>query len=263
MFAEPVRGRVLLGATQRERWNALGNEHERRRFARSRAAVQDVVAEFLETSGLDLGATVIGSGAPHADLVLDARCPTCGGPHGPLTLAGTERTSRRSSRSLRSPRSAAPSVSLSASEEAIVVAVSDDARLGVDVDVLFSARRGVGSDDVAQRVRHVASVLGIDAGAERDVLQRWTRVEAVLKADGRGLRVDPREVSFMDDDHDHDDHDYDDHNHDYDDHNHGGAVPVTGLSRWRAIVRDDVDTVYHGSDLAVGPDRVGAVARFA
>ena len=132
-----------------------------------------------------------------------------------------------------------------------MVAVSDDARLGVDVDVLFSARRGVGSDDVAQRVRHVASVLGIDAGAERDVLQRWTRVEAVLKADGRGLRVDPREVSFMDDDHD------------YDDHNHGGAVPATGLSRWRAIVRDDVDTVYRGSDLAVGPDTVGAVARLA
>ncbi|MFM9878671.1 MAG: hypothetical protein ACKVOG_12615, partial [Rhodoglobus sp.] len=37
------------------------------------------------------------------------------------------------------------------------------------------------------------------AGASPDPLRHWTRIEAVLKADGRGLRVDPREVSVTND----------------------------------------------------------------
>ncbi|ONI63716.1 hypothetical protein ALI44B_03330 [Leifsonia sp. ALI-44-B] len=151
------------------------------------------------------------------------------------------------------------SVSLSTSEDIIVVAVSDDARLGVDVEVLFSARRLSGSGDVAQRVRDVADVLGVDAGDERDVLQRWVRVEAVLKADGRGLRVDPRDVRFVEEDAD--DHDNDrDENHN---HNDDSAGLTTGAPRWRAAVRDDADVVYRGMDLALASGVVGAVAHAA
>jgi len=173
------------------------------------------------------------------------------------------------------PVPSVPSVSLSTSEDVIVVAVSDDARLGVDIEVLFSARHGAGSGDALQRVRDVATVLGVDAGDERDVLQRWVRVEAVLKADGRGLRVDPREVYFVADDTDTDtdtdpdtdtdaDADADDHDHDHDRGDDDYSVdPTTGSPRWRAIVRDDPDIVYRGTDLALAPGLVGAVARVA
>lgn len=147
------------------------------------------------------------------------------------------------------------------------MAVSDDARLGVDIEVLFTARHGVGSGDALQRVRDVATVLGVDAGDECDVLQRWVRVEAVLKADGRGLRVDPREVYFVADDTDTDAHadadaDADDHDHDRGDDDYS-VGPTTSSPRWRAIVRDDPDIVYRGTDLALAPGLVGAVARVA
>ena len=275
MFSHRLARRVTLGETQRERWDALcvqnlcvqnlrgqdprvqnprglgasgdgprghdpgdggrPGDRERRRFALSRGLVQSAVAEFLGESG--------------PDLVLDARCPSCGGPHGPLVLGLSPSASSASS------APTVPSLSLSTSEDVIVVAVSDDARLGVDVEVLFSARRGVASGDVARRVRDVAAVLDMDAGNERDVLQRWVRVEAVLKADGRGLRVDPCDVSVIEEDADDQDHD---NHHDQDDD--GGAGPATGSRRWRATVRDDADVVYRGSDLALAPGIVGAVA---
>lgn len=44
--------------------------------------------------------------------------------------------------------------------------------------------------------------LGLDAeavAASPDAMRRWTRTEAVLKADGRGLRVDPAAVRWHDD----------------------------------------------------------------
>jgi len=232
--------------------------------------VQSAVAEFLGESDLRF--------------VVDARCPSCGGPHGALTLAlrGDAETDAEWNQIMAptpstgraplklgpsAPVPSVPSVSLSTSEDVIVVAVSDDARLGVDIEVLFNARHGVGSGDVLQRVRDVAAVLGVDAGDERDVLQRWVRVEAVLKADGRGLRVDPRDVYFVTDDTDTDaDADADDHDHDHD-HDRGdddySVDPTTGSPRWRAIVRDDPDIVYRGTDLALAPGLVGAVARVA
>lgn len=308
---------MILGETQRQRWDALGGQSagaqgpgakssaaqspggqspreqssgeqsaheqsarddgqrrddpERTRFLRSRALVQSAVAEFLGGSDLRF--------------VVDARCPSCGGPHGPLTLAlreGAETdaepdrlgartpSSGRASLALR-PSASVPSVSLSTSEDVIVVAVSDDARFGVDIEVLFSARHGVGSGDVLQRVRDVAAVLGVDTGDEREVLQRWVRVEAVLKADGRGLRVDPLDVYFVEDgagadaDADADDYrrnDADDRDRNHDDHD-VSVDPTTGSPRWRAIVRDDADVVYRGTDLALAPGLVGAVARVA
>jgi hypothetical protein len=299
VFSHRLARRVVLGETQRERWDALlglslgkrslgerslgwdalpgdglrGHEprgdgqpgdRELLRFARSRALIQSAVAEFIGESG--------------PDLVLDARCPSCYGPHGPLTLAvreggetGAERekvvapspSPGRRMLKFGSPYSAptVPSASLSTSEDVIVVAVSDDARLGVDVEVLFSARHGVGSGDVAQRVRDVADVLGVDANDERAVLQRWVRVEAVLKADGRGLRVDPRDVRFVEDDADGHDDDHDD-DHDHDD-NDDSACLTTGAPRWRATVRDDADFVYRGMDLALASGVVGAVAHAA
>ncbi|MCB0913005.1 MAG: hypothetical protein KDB60_15450, partial [Propionibacteriaceae bacterium] len=57
-------------------------------------------------------------------------------------------------------------------------------RLGVDVE-------RVSADPV--RSADLGRLLGVPPDA---ALQRWTGVEAVLKADGRGLRTDPGQVRF-------------------------------------------------------------------
>jgi 4'-phosphopantetheinyl transferase len=75
-------------------------------------------------------------------------------------------------------------VSLSHCASAVVAVASVEGRLGVDVEPL---------DGSAERAAAIASVAG--AGG----IRRWTSVEAVLKCDGRGLRVDPRGVEVTTD----------------------------------------------------------------
>jgi 4'-phosphopantetheinyl transferase len=87
-----------------------------------------------------------------------SRCPRCGGEHGRIRVSGAE---------------AAVSVSY-AGGWAVAVVAEGCARAGIDV---VEADAG-GLDRVLP---------GADARA-------WARVEAVLKADGRGLDVDPARV---------------------------------------------------------------------
>ncbi|PZQ91913.1 MAG: 4-phosphopantetheinyl transferase [Leifsonia xyli] len=96
---------------------------------------------------------------------LEARCPDCGGPHGRPVVTGSE---------LR--------VSLSRCAAGIVAVAVWGRDIGVDVE----ARA-----DEAGRLAAIREVAG--GGG----LAHWTRVEAVLKADGRGLRVDPRTVGIV------------------------------------------------------------------
>lgn len=58
--------------------------------------------------------------------------------------------------------------------------------LGIDVEL-----------DAADttRTRDLERLIG---SAPEPILRRWTRIEAVLKADGRGLLVDPGDVRFDD-----------------------------------------------------------------
>jgi 4'-phosphopantetheinyl transferase len=97
-------------------------------------------------------------------VALVARCPDCGGPHGRPELPD-------------SPLH----VSLSHGAGVVVAAASWDGPIGIDIE----------SPDVPpERLAAIEALTG-----EASVL-RWARVEAVLKADGRGLRVDPSRVSF-------------------------------------------------------------------
>jgi 4'-phosphopantetheinyl transferase len=107
------------------------------------------------------------TGVAPEDVPLAAVCPDCGGPHGRPVVAGS-----------------ALHVSLSHSAVAVVAAASWDGPVGVDVEPL---------EQSAAALAAVGSVAGEAS------LVRWTRVEAVLKADGRGLRVDPALVSFTGD----------------------------------------------------------------
>lgn len=75
--------------------------------------------------------------------------------------------------------------SVSYADGIVVAAVADTARthrLGVDVEL--DAADQARTDDLRR-------LLGASSEA---VLRRWTRVEAVLKADGRGLLIDPGAV---------------------------------------------------------------------
>jgi 4'-phosphopantetheinyl transferase len=91
---------------------------------------------------------------------LSATCPDCGGPHGQPRIPGL-------------------SVSLAHCATAIVAVAALEGSVGVDVEPLHGSR---------ERDAAIAEVAG--AGG----IRRWTSVEAVLKCDGRGLRVDPRSV---------------------------------------------------------------------
>lgn len=99
---------------------------------------------------------------PGADMV--SRCPACGGEHGRIRVRGGD-----------------AAVSVSYAGGWAVAAVST------------VAGRGIGVDAVPLGAIGLDRVLG-SAVSER----AWARVEAVLKADGRGLTVDPRRVEVHD-----------------------------------------------------------------
>jgi 4'-phosphopantetheinyl transferase len=96
-------------------------------------------------------------GADPADVTVRARCATCGGAHGRPVLGG--------SRALDGLHA-----SVAHAGALVVVAVSADGPIGVDAEP-----------------RDREAPLGT-------TLAEWVRIEAVLKADGRGLAVDPSRV---------------------------------------------------------------------
>lgn len=134
----------------------------RARFLSGRAALLLAAAGFAEVDP--------------ASLAIEARCPDCGRSHGRPTVTGAPRPVH---------------VSLThAGGRAYAVAAAVPIGLDVEpVDVPEARREAVASAllDVAPPPDGV------------DPLAHWTRIEAVLKADGRGLRVDPRDVVFAGD----------------------------------------------------------------
>jgi 4'-phosphopantetheinyl transferase len=96
-------------------------------------------------------------GADPADVTVRARCATCGGAHGRPVLGG--------SRALDGLHA-----SVAHAGDVVVVAISADGPIGVDAE---------------PRDREAPPGM---------TLAGWVRIEAVLKADGRGLAVDPARV---------------------------------------------------------------------
>lgn len=99
-----------------------------------------------------------------ANAFIDATCPDCGLAHGRPRLTGQ----------------AGPRLALSHAA-GLAFAVAADGPVGIDAEPL---------DADPQQVAAAASL----APGPGHPLLRWTAIEATLKADGRGLRVDPSAV---------------------------------------------------------------------
>ena len=97
-------------------------------------------------------------------------CPRCGGAHGPVVVA-------------HAPFVASVTYA-GGYAVAAVAATTDAAALGIDAEPEHDARRDT------------AGMNGVLGGGEATV-REWVRVEAALKADGRGLRVDPATVAVV------------------------------------------------------------------
>jgi phosphopantetheinyl transferase len=100
-----------------------------------------------------------------AGITVDAACPDCGAAHGRPRALGAAR----------------PLFLALAHGGGAAYAVAARAPVGVDAEPLFTpAERRAAVDELAP--------------GRGDALRRWTAIEAVLKADGRGLRVPPDAV---------------------------------------------------------------------
>lgn len=109
------------------------------------------------------------AGVDAHDVRIAQRCPDCGGPHGRPVV-------------MEPPVARRIGVSLAHAADAHVAAAVADARIGVDAEARATA---------PDREAAVRALLEHDGP---DALRQWTRIEAVLKADGRGLRVEPSTV---------------------------------------------------------------------
>lgn len=96
-------------------------------------------------------------------------CAHCGGPHGGVVI---------------SPGTAVGSLSYTAST-VVVAAASSTLAVQLGVDIVRTHRDPARDQDLAHLLNVAPSL----------ALRRWAEVEAVLKAAGQGLRLDPRTVA--------------------------------------------------------------------
>ena len=107
-------------------------------------------------------------------------CARCGGDHGRPILV---RCGERGTDGI--------DLSLSRAGRSVAIAVSFAGPVGIDIESVAAASRS-GFDDVAFGRAELDRLATDGSPALRTVM--WTAKEAVLKATGHGLRVDPREI---------------------------------------------------------------------
>ena len=156
----------LLDADERQRHRDLRDSADRGRYLVAHALLRLVVGAMLRVDG--------------RTLAFRATCRQCGGPHGKPELSWPAAPLR---------------LSISHSGDWCVVAVARAVEVGVDVEqialrgselpvrALSSTERAI-VDDIAPTDRTAAFI------------RYWTRKEALLKATGDGLAVDPARITL-------------------------------------------------------------------
>ncbi|MBW3578797.1 MAG: 4'-phosphopantetheinyl transferase superfamily protein [Actinobacteria bacterium] len=155
--------RELLSADERTRMMRYRRQEDRSRFLTGRVLLRVVVGGYL--------------GVPPASVGLDATCRHCGGPHGkPRLLTPASR--------LR--------FSLSHSGDLVALAVTAGVSVGIDVEKIgaLPPDPALVAAALAESERLVLDSLP-EAEQVRAFTTYWTRKEAVLKADGKGLTAGP------------------------------------------------------------------------
>ena len=182
---------ALLDEVELDRRTAYYRQADADRFTLGRVLTRLVVGRALSM--------------PPAAVRLDSTCPRCGAPHGKPRALDT----------------GAPELSISHSGDLVVVAASTAGKVGVDIEHCASRVEEMGGDDDTARDDDMAREdelerTGMDAAdlaaqvltpvehqhlqtlfpASRPaaLLRYWTRKEAVLKATGYGLTLDPATV---------------------------------------------------------------------
>jgi 4'-phosphopantetheinyl transferase len=161
------RAAAMLDGRERQRLARLRRASDRARYVAAHALLRLLVGRRW--------------GVDPAAVEMSARCPRCRGPHGPPTV--TPPPGRR-----------ALNVSIAHAGDRVVVAATELGPVGVDVEV-HSGADFAGFDGVSLAESERRELARLPAG-ERQTgrTQMWVRKEAVLKATGDGLSVDPREV---------------------------------------------------------------------
>jgi 4'-phosphopantetheinyl transferase len=159
----------LLSDEERMRAATTHDPDVAARFVLGRVAVRHLAAELARPAP--------GAEAPTPDEVtVWALCPDCGGPHG------------RPHVDVRKPKGRPLSISIAHCAAGVAVAASWSGAVGIDVEL---------ADSPVEAMAAIAALVPPAArpsGRSWDPVQHWTRIEAVLKADGRALRVDPSAV---------------------------------------------------------------------
>jgi 4'-phosphopantetheinyl transferase len=160
----PATAASMLSDGEAERWRALRRPDDQAMFLAAHVLARWTVSEHREVAVADV------------DLV--QRCDRCAGPHGRPTSVVAGR--------------AGPFISLSHAG-GFVAAVAADRSVGVDLEPLAQDRLDITtvalSPDEQLQLATVA-----EAARGTALLRWWVRKEALLKATGEGLRMDPRHI---------------------------------------------------------------------
>lgn len=124
------------------------------------------------------------TGVDAASVALTQVCPRCGrSGHGPLRVQP-------------GPDSPAVHVSLARSDDRLALAVTAAGPVGIDLESVAALARAP-LDDVLLSAAEADAVAALHPrSATAAVAAVWTAKEAVLKAAGVGLRVDPRDLTI-------------------------------------------------------------------